>query len=205
MRDGVPALAGYLASRGYDTAGFVANLDYCSAETGLARGFAHYEDYPLSLFDTLTRGVAMGRRIDVPSSASALESFLEERTGRWYDVLPRSREHKKSAAAINGAFLRWLGRRRADGRPFFAFLNYNDAHTPYEVPDPAIPGFGLRPSTASHRRVMRAFTGLDKGDLSVEDLRMANDIYDDSIFTWIGNWGCSSTSSAGRGRSRRRS
>ena len=40
---------GYLASHGYDTAGFVANLDYCSRETGLARGFAHYEDFPLSL------------------------------------------------------------------------------------------------------------------------------------------------------------
>jgi arylsulfatase A-like enzyme len=182
MRDGVPTLAGYLASRGYDTAGFVANLDYCAGETGLARGFAHYEDYPLSLFDTFTRGVAIGRRIDVPSSASALESFVEERAGCWYDVLPRSREHAKSAAAINGAFLRWLGRRPADGRPFFAFLNYNDAHTPYEVPDPSIPGFGLRPSRASHRRILRAFTGVDKRNLSVEDLQMAKDVYDDSIF-----------------------
>jgi arylsulfatase A-like enzyme len=182
MRDGVPTLAGYLASRGYDTAGFVANLDYCAVETGLARGFAHYEDYPLSLFDAFTRGVAIGRRIDVPSSASALESFVEDRTGCWYDVLPRSREHEKSAAAINKAFLRWLRRRPADARPFFAFLNYNDAHTPYEVPDPSIPGFGLRPSTASHRRVLRAFTGVDKWNLSVEDVQMANDVYDDSIF-----------------------
>src|SRR5262249_55713586 len=147
-------------------------------ETGLARGFAHYEDYPLSLFDTFTRGVAIGRRIDVPSAASALESLVEERTGCWYDVLPHSREHEMSAAAINGAFLRWLGRRPADGRPFFAFLNYNDAHTPYEVPDPSIPGFGLRPSTASQRRTLRAFTGVDKRNLSVEDVKMANDVYD---------------------------
>ncbi len=182
MRDGVPTLAGYLASKGYDTAGFVANLDYCSAETGLARGFAHYEDYPLSLFDTLTRHVALGRRIDVPSWASAVESFLEEHTGRWYDVLPLSREHRKRADAINGAFLAWLGKRPANPRPFFAFLNYNDAHTPYEVPDPSIPGFGLRPSSASQRRLLRAFTGTDKTKLSAKDVRIAHDVYDDCLF-----------------------
>ena len=43
-----PTLAEFLASRGYLTAGFVANNDFCSYETGLDRGFAHYEDYPLS-------------------------------------------------------------------------------------------------------------------------------------------------------------
>jgi arylsulfatase A-like enzyme len=182
MRDGVPTLAEYLAAHGYDTAGFVANLDYCAAETGLARGFAHYEDYPLSLFDTFTRHVALGRRIDVPSWACAIDSFLEKQTGRSYDVLPRSREHQKRADAINGAFLGWLGKRPANGRPFFAFLNYNDAHTPYEVPDPSIPGFGLRPSSASHRQMLRSFTGIDKMNLSVEDVHMANDVYDDCLF-----------------------
>jgi arylsulfatase A-like enzyme len=181
MRDGVPTLAEYLASKGYDTAGFVANLDYCSAETGLARGFAHYEDYPLSLVDTFTRHVALGRRIDVPSWASAVESFLEEHTGRWYDVLPLSREHRKRADAINGAFLAWLGKRPAKGRPFFAFLNYNDAHTPYEVPDSSIPGFGRRPSSASQRRLLRAFTGTDKTKLSAKDVQVAHDVYDDCI------------------------
>ena len=44
-----PTLAEFLASRGYLTAGFVANNDFCSYETGLDRGFAHYEDYPLSI------------------------------------------------------------------------------------------------------------------------------------------------------------
>ena len=34
---------------------------------------------------------------------------------------------------INDAFLDWLGRRRPD-RPFFAFLNYFDAHEPYIAP-----------------------------------------------------------------------
>ena len=44
----VPTLAEFLAARGYLTAGFAANTSYCSYETGLDRGFAHYEDYVLS-------------------------------------------------------------------------------------------------------------------------------------------------------------
>src|SRR2546422_2417537 len=34
---------------GYLTAGFVANVEYCGYETGLNRGFVHYEDYQASL------------------------------------------------------------------------------------------------------------------------------------------------------------
>jgi arylsulfatase A-like enzyme len=182
VRDGVPTLAGYLASRGYDAAGFAANLDHCSRETGLARGFAHYEDFPLSVFDTITRYIALGRWIDVPSWASAIESLVEKHTGRLYELIPRSREHAKSADAINSAFLGWLARRPENGRPFFAFLNYNDAHSPYEVPDRSIPGFGLRPESALQRHTLQAFTGIDKSTLSYDDVRLAIDVYDDCIF-----------------------
>ena len=38
--------------RGYATAGFVANVGYCSQNTGLARGLTHYEDYLLEDLDT---------------------------------------------------------------------------------------------------------------------------------------------------------
>ena len=41
-------LAEAMRARGYMTAGFVANTYYCNAENGLGRGFAHYEDYPIS-------------------------------------------------------------------------------------------------------------------------------------------------------------
>ena len=40
-----PTLAEYLGSRGYATAGFVANMFYCGADTGLGRGFTAYRDY----------------------------------------------------------------------------------------------------------------------------------------------------------------
>ena len=47
LRGNLPTLAEYLGAHGYATAGFVANVVYCSQETGLARGFTHYEDYVL--------------------------------------------------------------------------------------------------------------------------------------------------------------
>ena len=44
--DGVyPTLAEYLGSRGYATAGFVANHLYCASDSGLGRGFTIYRDY----------------------------------------------------------------------------------------------------------------------------------------------------------------
>jgi arylsulfatase A-like enzyme len=181
VRDGVPTLAGYLASHGYATAGFVANLDYCSRETGLARGFAHYEDFSYSVLDTFKRYIALGRRIDNSLWTSTIDAWVERTTGHWYDLIPRSKEHLKSADAINDAFLRWLAKQPKKGRPFFAFLNYNDAHTPYEVPDKSIPGFGRRPRTSRQQQTLEGFLNIDKTTLSGDDVQLATDVYDDCI------------------------
>ena len=149
LGDDVPTLAGYLATNGYDTAGFVANLDYCSRETGLARGFAHYEDFPVDALPGASPAtLPSGSRIDVAARPASLAGVLEKPSGRTYDLVP----------ALEGARQErrrwWTGRswngspgRQARGRPFFAFLNYNDAHSPYEIPDPSIPAFGLRPAS----------------------------------------------------------
>jgi arylsulfatase A-like enzyme len=109
-----PTLAEVLGSRGYASAGFVAN-SYCSRAFGLHRGFQHYEDFPATPAQILFSS-ALGRLL-VPSY--------------------RVRFHKvvRRADAINGELLHWLDRRRAN-RPFFAFLNYMDAHDPYEPPPP---------------------------------------------------------------------
>jgi arylsulfatase A-like enzyme len=181
VRDGVPTLAGYLASHGYATAGFVANLDYCSRETGLARGFAHYEDFSLSVLDTFNRYIALGRRIGNSLWTSTIDEWVERKTGHWYDLIPRSKEHLKNADAINDSFLRWLRKQPSKDRPFFAFLNFNDAHTPYEVPDKSIPGFGLRPRSSRERQMLESFTAIDKTTLSIDDVQMATDVYDDCI------------------------
>ena len=50
-------LAEYLSSRGYQTTAFVANIDSCNYETGLDRGFAHYEDFALTPRSLVSRSV----------------------------------------------------------------------------------------------------------------------------------------------------
>jgi arylsulfatase A-like enzyme len=176
-----PTLAEHLGARGYDTGGFVANLDYCSRETGLSRGFAHYEDYPLSLSDTFTRYVGLVSRLDLLTPASVLNRLLSVNGRPAYDLTPRSKEHAKDAAAVNRAFFGWLSWQRPRKRPFFAFLNYNDAHAPYEVPDQSIPAFGLRPESYLDRLILKSWDSLDKLQVSQAHVQMAIDVYDDSI------------------------
>lgn len=115
-----PTLAEVLSARGYLTAGFVANLPYTNRETGLARGFQRYEDYPLSPGQILVSSMLV--------RAVTLNERLRDLIGTRELVV------RKKAGDINHAFLRWLDRRPE--RPFFAFLNYYDAHTPFVPPEP---------------------------------------------------------------------
>jgi arylsulfatase A-like enzyme len=145
-----PTLAEHLGSRGYATAGFVANLFGCSYDSGLNRGFTHYEDYILEylvplrmawLVDHLARvisqlGTIVGRTLDVGSLPPLHESWLSP----YFDRL-----RKKDAGSINRAFLEWLSHRSQPARPFFAFLNYYDAHAPFVLPAGAEYRFGLKP------------------------------------------------------------
>ena len=176
-----PTLAEYLGAQGYDTAGFAANVDYCSRETGLARGFVHYEDYPINLHEALIRDTGLGRYLDLTDWAGALGTVLEQCTGRLFDLIPRANEHVKDARAVNRSFLNWLDARPVPRRPFFAFLNLNDAHSPSEVPDRSTAGFGLRPATNWDRLTLRHWNSLNKATLSREHVRMLVDGYDDCL------------------------
>jgi arylsulfatase A-like enzyme len=120
LDDRYPTLAEFFAGHGYVTGGFVANVGYCAREFGLARGFSHYQDYPISL-GTIIQSSSIGRKID---RSQALRD------------LARSDEHmvRVAAPAINDGLLAWLDRRGE--RPFFAMLNYYDAHGPYLPPAP---------------------------------------------------------------------
>ncbi len=109
-----PTLAEVLASNGYATAGFVANVGYCSYEHGLNRGFAYYSDYQFSLGQFILSS-SLGRTV---ASSDRLR-----RISGYHELLNR-----RTAENINNDFLHWLSTR---GRqPFFAFLNYYDAHEP---------------------------------------------------------------------------
>ena len=138
-----PTLAEYLASRGYETAGFVANVQYCSYDAGLERGFAHYEDYPFDLAQLRPlRTSILGRLAWDGATWAGLSSGLSRYNPvlRW--LLANDR---KDARAINDEFLGWLDRRRDHRRPYFAFLNYYDAHAPYLPPEGAPIRFGPGP------------------------------------------------------------
>jgi arylsulfatase A-like enzyme len=163
-----PTLAEYLSSRGYQTAGFVANTDCCNYETGLDRGFAHYEDYATTPRSLLGRTVA-GKWI-----LENLLSFGDHYDKKWIGLQSRG------AREINGAFLDWLGRRRPD-RPFFAFLNYFDAHAPYIAPAGQQGRFGIRPTTPGDYRILADFVTMDKNRISKRDVWLARDCYHDCI------------------------
>jgi len=131
-----PVLAEYFQSRGYLTAGFVANTLYCSYETGLSRGFQQYQDY------RVTPGTVM-------LSSSLAKFFMDDRD-LWH------RLKRKDASQIDGEFLQWLDR-RPTGVPFFAFLNYFDAHDPYQPPAPYDTWFDST-GRAEYLRVVNAAT-----------------------------------------------
>ena len=119
-------LAEELGQRGYESAGFVANLLYCS-EVGLDRGMVHYEDYPISVGQMIL-SASLGRAIS--------NTGFIRRTIDYHNTLNRKR-----AEEVNDDFLDWLSSRDQE-RPYFAFLNYFDAHVPILPPAPFNEQFG---------------------------------------------------------------
>src|SRR5262249_2614557 len=144
LRGNFLTLAEYLGSGGYATAGFVANTEYCSYDTGLDRGFTHYDDYPVDLphFRPLRTALLCERAVSALATVSLL---LRERLTPGQPLHARVQSliqrlvapSRKDAGSINRAFLDWLAHRPEPGRPFCAFLNYFDAHSPYLPPEGA--------------------------------------------------------------------
>lgn len=167
-----PTLAEFLGARGYRTAGFVANTTYCSYETGLDRGFRHYEDYDVSLPNILLCSGLMQRTLN----------FVRKSTGFGLDDIKPGGGHRKDAARINRDFLSWLSSRPAqDSAPYFAFLNYYDAHHPYLTPEPHQAAEGPRgrqPQTLADYNLLRKWWDLDKKRLTPTDLELVRDSYD---------------------------
>lgn len=151
-----PTLGEVLQSRGYVTAGFVGNMLACGRVTGVDRGFIHYHDVPVSL-NMLAHG-----------------SLLWEWTIGMHRPFPR-----KTAEAVNEEFLTWLDQHgQRPSRPFFAFLNYFDAHDPYWVPDPEFDLFSPLPAE-ERERIRRKRKSLWNDD--PVELQWAVDTYDGAI------------------------
>jgi arylsulfatase A-like enzyme len=119
-------IAEILAHSGFSTAAFSANVGYVSKDAGLARGFARFEDF-VATPGEMVRTSVMLERILTPFGLRAV--VTDDNRGR------------RSAEDINDAFLSWLDRRPRD-RPYFAFLNYFDAHAPFYAAPPFDTLFG---------------------------------------------------------------
>jgi len=185
LRGKFPTLAEYLGSHGYATAGFAANTLFCSYDTGIDRGFAHYEDYELGPLAALRTALV----VDIAFQAVFR---LTLNYGRSFDagplrplqgllvgwVLARDRI---SARAINLKFVDWLARKREPGRPFFAFLNYFDAHSPYVPPTIAGQRFGLRPQSVADAKILDGWRDAKKLELPLYFRTLARDAYDNCL------------------------
>lgn len=118
--DDVATLAESFRDEGYRTGGFVANLYYAAWDSGLDRGFVHYEDYLRSKKQLL------------------LSSAIGQAFERWRKHRRPAKPilHRRFGPFVTTAFTRWLDGSASSGRPFFAFLNYYAAHKPYLAPPP---------------------------------------------------------------------
>jgi arylsulfatase A-like enzyme len=129
LDDVYPTLAETLAGSGYVTAAFVANLLYATRETGLARGFAHYDDYRVTVHTAIKTSLVARRVAEAVGLRPQSVTTLTER--RWSDQM-------------NASVLDWLGEHARSGirRPFFIFVNYMDVHSPYQPPPRFAEEFG---------------------------------------------------------------
>jgi arylsulfatase A-like enzyme len=168
-----PTLTEALRARGLATAGFVANQLYAGWDSGLARGFEHYDDYPVSLW-IATSETAFGKVL-YPTIRKWVAPMTAGVPVLWRLYLPHPFE-RRSAERMNEIFLDWYDRTRP--APFFAFINYMDAHAPYTPPD----SFRKRFSAPKSRPVpAEEWTESPELPLTPTDVVPRQAIYDGSI------------------------
>lgn len=162
-------LAEALGSHGYATAGFIANTFFCNQWFGLGRGFAHYDDFyeeqaAVSVAEAL-RCSSLGRL--------AVKALPEPLVG--------VERRRKDAGRINAAFLGWLDREGGGDRPFFAFLNYFDAHGPFVPPADFHRPFGRPAADAEEEAMIREWDVRSRAGVTDAQLELARDSYDDCL------------------------
>ncbi|MBZ5599305.1 MAG: sulfatase-like hydrolase/transferase [Acidobacteriia bacterium] len=140
---GFPTLGEKLERQGYRTAAFSANRLFFSGNLGFSRGFAHFEDYfhsPADMFVRTLFGREFSRIYLVRTDRSkpkrvlrwlGFDSLLDPDAEGWGNS-SGALGVRKRASVVNQEVVRWID--HTPQRPFFAFLNYFDAHGPYGLP-----------------------------------------------------------------------
>jgi arylsulfatase A-like enzyme len=184
LDDANTTLAGFIGAKGYATAGFVANTSYCASDSGLGRGFTEYHDFIFPGLTPLKQAAVVSRALaGIQATAEFLEDRLEvahargylQRLAGWIAV------DRKTAAAVNRELLDWLSARAQKERPFFAFVNYFDAHYPYRLPAGSYHRFGGAPSDARQEAIIEYWGKMDKALLSPDEIAFGARAYDDCI------------------------
>jgi arylsulfatase A-like enzyme len=156
----VPTIAEVLSERGYLTACFSANVMLFTRTQGFGKGFLHFADYFGTLGSKIFRtfyGRHVYRRVLLPSG--------------WEDLPGR-----KHGPEVTREFLSWVDSNR--GRPFFAVLNYFDAHDPYLPPQPFRSRFSKLPNPGG---IINSYVGRDYPKMTPEEFQGEIDAYDGAI------------------------
>jgi arylsulfatase A-like enzyme len=160
----IPTLAEVLTDNGYMTWCISNKLDV-GRETGLDRGF--------------TRVLERCRRYPWP--LSSLHFRFMRQTMNLFGAFD------DGAAASHKTLLRWIDKSRDAAAPFFAFINYSDAHYPYGAPAPF--RYRFAPNEFSITRTRELFrTSLAGEQVSLsgegireDDLQGMSDLFDGGV------------------------
>lgn len=157
----IPTLAQILQRSGYDTFG-ISPIHWISEATGLSRGFDHF----VTLWDPFAKQNAIVR-----------QSFNLLYKTVYFN------KRDKGAQATNWLAKRWLGKwqeEAANEKPYFLFINYFDAHLPYEPPQPFRDQFEtIKRSEPVDQDLFRYITG--KTEMTDERRQRLSDLYDAGI------------------------
>ena len=154
------------------------------ADSGLGRGFTRYHDYIFPKLTALKLAVLVERTL---KRVQFLSVFLDHRqdfirTQPYIDRLfTNFLFDRKEAKLVNRELLGWLSTRPQPGRPFFAFLNYGDAHSPYHLPPGRLPRFGEARTKEGLYEFIEGWHMLPKTDLPPQAISLAIDAYDDCV------------------------
>jgi arylsulfatase A-like enzyme len=179
-----PTIAEFLGNHGFATAGFIANTWYCGRSSGLSRGFTHYEDY---IFPKLTALMTCGMVSRALENYEVVIHFTRDNLQNFgfLDTVEFIHEllagNRKDAAEVNRELLDWLSTREQSDRPFFAFLNYFDAHYRYVLKPGRLRRFGAEPDDEYKRILIDHWGTMDKAGVSPSGVAFASDAYDDCI------------------------
>lgn len=152
----LPLISEVLDQHGYATGGFVGNPYWLQPDFGLSRGFTAWDAQPALTVRTII-------------STWWLAKTAWETVAHWrgdHTELVRRR-----ATDVNASLVSWIKRR--GNRPFFAFVNYFDAHEPYLPPAPYDTLFAPRNARYWHDEAPRAY--------SARELSETRAVYDEAI------------------------